>query len=371
MSLRINDSKINWTNSRSYYFFNPRDPEAPKLKALARKLPFYPGHIYLFTSNLGKICLLSKEAFLCSAQAVNKNLQAQKTDSWLISLPLFHVAGLSILARSFCGAFSYKKGSSNWNAKSFHEELQEQQITLCSLVPAQIYDLVQNQLKAPKSLRAVLVGGSALSPFLYKKAKNLAWPLLISYGFTEAASQIACSTLKSLQQKTFPKIKLLDHIKIKQVKKYTLIKSKSLLTAYFDPSLNKLYDPKDSKAWFKLEDEIILKSQFLIPKGRKGEEIKILGERVNLQKLSFLLEEISSDFSIKGHLFALSDLRQGFKLVLVSSSFEIPKLLLIAKKFNKKVLPFEKIQALYSLEELTKSPLFKARQENFRKQIFV
>ena len=371
MPLRINNTKINWTSSDSHYFFNPKHPKAQKLKELAFHLPFLPGHIYLFTSNLGKVCILSKEAFLCSAQAVNKKLKTEKKDSWLISLPLFHVAGLSILARSFCEGFSYKKGLSKWNAKSFQKELQEKKITLCSLVPAQIYDLVQHHLKAPKNLRAALVGGFALSPFLYKKAQGLGWPLLISYGMTETCSQIACSPLQSLNKKTFPKMKLLDHIQIKQSKKQSQIKSKSLLTAYFDVNFKKFYDPKNSKGWFKLQDEILLTGKCISPMGRKDEQIKILGERVDLQKLSFLLEEVSSDFSIKGHLLAVPDSRQGFKLALASSSFDIPKLAFIAKNFNKKVLPFERIHSLYSLNEISKNSLFKARQESLRKQLLL
>ena len=51
------------------------------------------------------------------------------------------------------------------------------------------------------------MGGSALSPFLYKKAKSLGWPILICYGMTESGSQIACSSLKSIKQKSFPKMK--------------------------------------------------------------------------------------------------------------------------------------------------------------------
>ena len=367
MSLKINDRKIDWTSTDSHYFFNPRHPESQKLKKLADQLPFFPGHIYLFTSNLGKICLLSKQAFLSSAQAVNKNLQVQTKDNWLISLPLFHVAGLSILARSFCGGFSYKQGSPVWQAQSFQKELEEKTITLCSLVPAQIYDLVQKNLKAPKKIRAVLVGGGALSPFLYKQARSLAWPILNSYGLTEACSQVACASLESLNKKILPKMKILDHIQIQKTSSHVKIKSKSLLSAYFDIKFKQIHDPKDSRGWLKLQDEVLLEINSLRVKGRADEEIKILGERVDLQKLSFLLEELSQSFSEEYHLVALPDLRQGFKLSLVSSSFEISKIFLLAASFNKRVLPFEKIQSLYCVPDIPKSQLFKIRQKEIQK----
>ena len=63
--------------------------------------------------------------------------------------------------------------------------------TLTSLVPAQVFDLVNAGLKPPHILRAVLVGGGRLEDALYQKATALGWPLLPGYGMTEAASQIA------------------------------------------------------------------------------------------------------------------------------------------------------------------------------------
>ena len=295
-SLQINNYKIDWESSDSHLFFNPKDPLAKKLKSRFKSLPFLKGHIYLFTSSGDKICLLSKSAFLSSAQAVNKNLQSGKADRWLISLPPHHVAGLSIMARGFLKGKAFKQSSFKWQAQSFLKELKEKKISLCSLVPAQIYDLTQNRLSPPETLRAVLAGGGSLSPHLYKSARSLGWPILISYGLTEACSQLACSSLSSLNKRSFPKMKVLDHIKIKQTKKETKIKSLSLLTAYFDWQKKALQDPKDSKGWLSLPDEIILKRDSLIVKGRKDEKIKILGENADLKKLSFLLEELSQFF---------------------------------------------------------------------------
>ena len=340
-----------------------------KLKELGKQLPFLKGHIYLLTSNLGKICLLSKQAFLSSAKVVNKNFQTQKEDNWLISLPLFHVAGLSILARSFCGNFFYTQGSSSWKVKSFQKELKDKKISICSLVPAQIYDLVKQNLTAPKTLRLALVGGSALSPFLYKKARNLSWPILSSYGLTEACSQVACADLNSLNKKSFPKMRILNHIKIKNLKTSIKIKSKSLLTAYFNIKQKKLLDPKDSQGWLELPDEIFLEKNFIFVKGRKDEEIKILGERVSLKELSFLLEELSQNILGDFLLVALPDSRQGFKLNLVTDCFDFSKISLLVKKFNEEVLHFEKIQNIYFVSDIRRSQLFKFQQKQIRKQL--
>lgn len=369
MSLRINDIKIDWSSSDSHYFFNPRHPQSQKLKRLAKTLPFFKGHIYLLTSGEEKICLLSKEAFLHSAQAVNKNLQTQKKDRWLISLPLFHVGGLSILARAFVGKFFHEQGFSLWKARLFQQELKNKKISLSSLVPTQLYDLIRHKLKAPPSLRALIIGGEALSPFLYKKAKSLNWPVLISYGLTEACSQVTCSPLSSLSKKKFPDMNVLDHIQIKSLRSKIKIKSESLLTACFDIQNKTLYDPKDSKGWLELPDKAILKKRVITIIGRRGEEIKILGERVNLQKLFFLLKELSQNFSEEYHLAALPDARQGFKLNLITSCFDFSKASSVVKNFNKKVLPFERIENIYFVPKINKSQLFKIQQKQIRKQL--
>ena len=359
--LLINQENVDWDNTTSHYFFNPKHPKPQDLRKLAKQLPYLKSHIYLFSSSFGKICMISKQAFLESAKAVNKHLKITKKDVWLISLPLFHVAGLSIMARQFCGGFSVARASNIWSAKNFKKALKESQASLCSLVPSQLYDLVSENMKAPRSLRALIIGGDSLSPWLYKKARELGWPVLISYGLTETSSQIACSPLSSLKKISFPAMKLLDHVSVKN--RPARIKSPSLLTAYFDLEKKQMIPVLDSQAFFKLPDHVFFKKGQLIFKGRKEEEIKILGEKVNLKKLSFLLEELSQNIKKEFHLLAVPDNRRGQKLVLVTDSFNFLETFLLLKKFNKKLFAFERIEAVYMLSVIKKSELAKFRQK--------
>ena len=367
MKLLINNSRVDWESSQSHYFFNPKDPKAPALKNLAHQLPFFESHIYLFTSNFGKICLISKSAFLESARAVNRHLNVKKKDVWMICLPLFHVSGLSILARQFCAGFSVVRSSGSWNPKAFHRELKEKKVSLCYLVPSQLYDLVSQKLFAPKSLRALVIGGDALSPFLYKKARDLGWPVLISYGLTETSSQIACSSLSSLKQSSFPALRILKHVSFKN--RPARIKSPSLFTAYFDTESKRLFKVLDSRGFFKLPDRLVFKGNQLCFEGRKEEEIKILSERVNLKKLSFLLEKLSQNLKGEFYLLAVPDQRRGKKLALITDNFDLLKNLKLVKSFNKKVLPFEKIQSVYLLSSIKKSHLSKFRQKRVLQQL--
>ena len=401
MRLRINDPSIDWLSRDSHYFFNPLAPGAAGLQALAKRLPFLPGHIYLFSSGGQKICLLSKEAFLASAKSVNQFLSCHPKDCWALSLPLFHTGGLSILARSFSGGFAFKEtgkkpggqGGFSWDPSKWRAEAEAHGATLASLVPAQVYDLIQKSLPPPKKLRAAVVGGEALPPALYRRACCLGWPLLPSYGLTEAASQAATAKLSSLSagrdakqalqpKNCLPRLKILPHIQIRAEKSALKIKSPSLLTGVFDPKTEEFKDPKDSEGWLALDDLGAKLGEFLEIKGRKDEMIKILGELVDLRELSRLLDKIAEEVfaadspagaeapgGAEFHLAAVPHRRKGFELNLLTSSFDQRRIAALTEKFNRQALPAARIQKTYCAPRIKKSSLFKARQQILRRQI--
>jgi O-succinylbenzoic acid--CoA ligase len=66
-------------------------------------------------------------------------------------------------------------------------------ITLLSLVPTMLKRLFERQpaWTPPAHLRAILLGGAAVPPALAEEAARRAWPVLKTYGLTEACSQVA------------------------------------------------------------------------------------------------------------------------------------------------------------------------------------
>ena len=369
--LRINDPSIDWMSQDSHFFFNTRHPQSEEWRKQTKTLPVFPGHIYLLTSSWKKIAILSKESFLVSARSVNQHLECRVKDRWLVSLPLTHVGGLSILARSFCGSFSSVKGLDVWNPKTFLNILEEEKITLCSLVPAQVYDLVQQQMVPPKSLRAALVGGGALSPSLYTKARELNWSLLPSYGLTELCSQVATTPFSSLKKTSFPDLKVLPHIQLKVEKGTLRIQSKALLKGYFDLEKKEFWDPKSSEGWFDTGDLGEINGGNLRIKGRKENQIKILGELTDLTELSHKLESLVYGFSLTERfiLIPVLDQRKGWDLQLVTTSFDEENILKVVGEFNKNVAPFQKVKKVYSVSELPKTDIFKLFTEQIKKQI--
>ena len=194
---KINNFNIDWLSKESHWLFDESQKTARALAEAARKAPFYPAHIGLLTSGRQKAVLISKEAVLTAAKAAVKHLSCERKKLWLVPLPSFHIAGLAVSARAFCGGFSFE--NHHWEGPfAFAQELKEKSGSYTSLAPAQVYDLVSAKLRPPPSLEFALTGGGALSADLYQKARALGWPLLPTYGMTEAASQVATALRSSL-----------------------------------------------------------------------------------------------------------------------------------------------------------------------------
>jgi o-succinylbenzoate---CoA ligase len=78
--------------------------------------------------------------------------------------------------------------------------LHRDRVTIVSVVPtllARLLDLSTRAGRAagpPEHLRAVILGGAAASPDLLGRAADAGWPVLTTYGLTEACSQVTTQT---------------------------------------------------------------------------------------------------------------------------------------------------------------------------------
>lgn len=140
---------------------------------------------------------LSRRAFLASAQADAANLGRQAGDRTLLSLPLAHVGGLSIVTRNLISrlAIVLPTPGPRFEPKAFAHWIDRFDVTLLSLVPTMLQRLISAGVSPGRSLRAVLLGGAAASPALIEQARSLGWPILRTYGLTEACSQVATERL--------------------------------------------------------------------------------------------------------------------------------------------------------------------------------
>src|SRR5690606_23148773 len=111
--------------------------------------------------------VLSRRAFIRSAQATAEALPWRKHDRWHLCLPLAHVGGLSIVTRCLVAGKPLAlldDGAVTFDAEKQSLTMQACSVTHVSLVPAQLAALLEVERARPKHLRTVIVGGAALPP---------------------------------------------------------------------------------------------------------------------------------------------------------------------------------------------------------------
>lgn len=142
------------------------------------------------SSGLPKVAMLTADNLLASALAVNARLGLAPGDLWLTCLRLSHVGGISIGYRcALAGATLLLH--EGFAAPAVMADLRARPVTHLSLVPPMLARLLDLDPTPPPHLRVLLVGGQATSRSLVQRALDAGWPLHLTYGMTETATQIA------------------------------------------------------------------------------------------------------------------------------------------------------------------------------------
>lgn len=325
-----------------------------------------------------KWVVIEKSAFLASAKAVNDHLQSDSTDRWMIPLPRHHVAGFSILARCHLSKASFQFYEGAWNAQRFIESVEQESSTLCSLVPTQVYDLVKCQRKAPKSLRAILVGGGSMMPELRAQALALGWPLLQTYGMTEASSGIATESFSEGFPEPQSELEVLPIWDLETSEEGMLIvRGEALALGYalfgedgwrWEEIPRRGLLTRDRVELLQCQGKMYLK--FL---GRDSSFVKVKGELLHLGALQERLDKVAraSGFIGEAVILALPDERREERLILavadeVSEDSAIRELL---EAYHQEASPFEKLHEIRRVPILPRSDLGKVKMESLKQMI--
>lgn len=181
--------------SEEVHVLNPPDEEA--LETASRIRPAYRTadavQAIVFTSGTTgrpKAVPITFKQHFYSAIASAFHLGVDANDIWLSCLPLYHMGGLAIFFRS-CLYGTAVDLHARFDVEAIGASLKTIPITLISLVPTMLVRLMAAGVGWPSALRMVLLGGAATPPDLVAKAAAQGVPTAVSYGMTEAASQIA------------------------------------------------------------------------------------------------------------------------------------------------------------------------------------
>ncbi len=153
------------------------------------------------TTGYPKGAMLTFAHLFWSASASAYRLGTLPDDQWLLCMPLYHVGGMSIVFRC-CLYGTAVVLMDKFDVNEVNTVFDTGRVTLASFVPTMLKRLLETrQGTCPPTLRVLLLGGAAASPALVAQAQAQGWPLALTYGLTEACSQVATSTPKDSAHK--------------------------------------------------------------------------------------------------------------------------------------------------------------------------
>ncbi len=310
---------------------------------------------------------LSRHALEYSAMMVNARLQVDENSVWGLALPLHHVGGMGVVARAHEAGCGLELFSQNWQEHNFVGWVENHKVTHTSLVPTQLHDIVLGGLRAPNCLKAVVVGGGQLNEETGETARGLGWPILTSYGMTEAGSQIATQGMECLRQfYSNAPIEKLAHWEWRIADNGCLaIKGEAL----FDGILTKkedewVYQQRESD-WFVTNDRAELSDAGMTYLGRADLRVKVLGELVNLEQVEerlafFSFHRIRRDSVV---VLALPDARAGNKLVPVfDATLGMNVVQDVMRTYRNQICGVERLQEPVLLEDFPRTELGKPKR---------
>ncbi|OAH62572.1 o-succinylbenzoate--CoA ligase [Domibacillus aminovorans] len=123
-----------------------------------------------------------------TASALNLGLHVD--DSWLCTVPLFHISGYSILMKSVLYGMEVRLVE-KFDASVINESLQNGEATIISVVSAMLSNMI-NRLSGTYSprFRCMLLGGGPAPVSILEQCKQKNIPVFQTYGMTETSSQI-------------------------------------------------------------------------------------------------------------------------------------------------------------------------------------
>ncbi|HHE33203.1 MAG TPA: o-succinylbenzoate--CoA ligase [Chlorobaculum parvum] len=225
-----------------------------------------------------------------SAMGSAQNLPFRPGDCWLLSLPLYHVGGYSMLFKSLLGGGALAVPSPD---TSFAESLASFPVTHLSLVPTQLYRMLRTDggPEQLRSLKALLLGGSAISAPLLREAIREQVPLYLTYGSTEMSTQVTTSSAPVTSAQSDSGVVLQYREVAISADGEILVKGECLFMGYLDDG--GLRTTRDSEGWFHTGDmgELSAEGRLKVL-GRKDSMFISGGENIHPEEIEKTLTSI-------------------------------------------------------------------------------
>jgi O-succinylbenzoic acid--CoA ligase len=249
------------------------------------------------STGVPKLVILARSAVSASARASAQQIALEPCDRWLLCLPLAHVGGLAIVARSIVARstmilFDAAERGLLREVPRLASMLEEQRVTIVSLVPTLLDALLAHapDWRPPEALRAVLIGGAAIKSQLLERATARGVHPITTYGLTEACSQVTATPLGApprVREGVVSAGRPLAGVELGfDADGRIRIRGPNLCSGFVDAPA-----PIDAAGWFQTDDRGSLDGDgYLYVSGRASELIVTGGENVDPRKVEAILE---------------------------------------------------------------------------------
>ncbi|CCG43162.1 class I adenylate-forming enzyme family protein [Magnetospirillum molischianum] len=154
-----------------------------------------PDDIQLIVATSGstgtpKGAMLTGANLAAAVQGSRRMIPLERGDVWLGCLPMVHIGGLSTLLRCLEAGATLRLHS-RFDVERVSTDIESGRVSHVSLVPAMLGLLLDHGCRPASRLRCALIGGAGLPAALADRALAAGWPLMPSYGMSEAGSQVA------------------------------------------------------------------------------------------------------------------------------------------------------------------------------------
>ncbi|MFM2580060.1 o-succinylbenzoate--CoA ligase [Vibrio fortis] len=247
------------------------------------------------------------EQHMASATGLLKHFKFGSDDTWLLSLPMYHVSGLAIFYRWLVAGATLKVGNQGL----------EQDIDGCthaSLVATQLRRLLDSE--CPLSLNHVLLGGSHIPNQLAQEANQRGIKTWLGYGMTEAASTVTAKPVDESNTTGF----VLPQRRVKVDVGRIYIAGETLASGYYyqgnlTPLVDETgwFDSKDLGQW--LDDQLLII-------GRADNQFISGGENIHCEEIEQALSKLSG--INQAIVVPVEDREFGFRPVAIIDCVELP-----------------------------------------------
>ncbi|WPA90928.1 o-succinylbenzoate--CoA ligase [Providencia zhijiangensis] len=321
-----------------------------------QKIAEQPATLILTSGSTGlpKAAVHSVSAHLNSAAGVLNAMNYQQEDCWLLSLPLFHVSGQGIVWRWLLSGAKLAIRST-----PLPEALQG--VTHASLVPTQLWRLLNDEMPLNISLKEVLLGGAMIPTSLTALAEQRGIVCWSGYGMTEMASTVCAKRTDGKKGVGLP----LTGKQVRLVDDEIQIQSDSQSLGYwFDGQLHPL---NLVDGWFKTNDKgAFIDGEYQVL-GRLDNLFISGGECVQPEDIEAVINahpDVHQSFIVP-----VDDVQFGQRPVAVIEANESIDLNMLADWLKDKLAPYQFPMAFYRLDPELKAGGIKVSRQQVKQWV--